>query len=145
MRQFIRHPTDIPIFLSAVSSIADTAVNDDDSNAFENCSMTNVSAGGMACEVSKAIAVGQRVDVCIPSVKPRYTGRGEVVWCRPCEQGFEVGVYFVDNTEAYKSRMVQQVCQIEHYKNIVFEREGRLIDSGQAATEWIQKYAADFP
>jgi hypothetical protein len=40
--------------------------------------------------------------------------------------------------------MVQQVCQIEHYKNIVYEREGRILDGNEAAAEWIQKHAADF-
>lgn len=143
MRQFLRHPTDILIYLS--SSSAKVGVAAIEAKSLDDCAMTDVSVGGMACEVSKPLAVGQQVDICIPSVKPCYRGHGEVVWCQPCEQGFEVGVRFVDNEEAYKSRMVQQVCQIEYYKNIVFEREGRLIDSEQAALEWIEKYAADFP
>lgn len=145
MRQFIRHPTDIPIYLSVAAAPSGVAPADIDLNTPSDCAMTDLSVGGMACEITGPIAIGQCVDIFIPSVKPRYTGHGEVVWCKPRGQGFDVGVRFIDNEEAYKSRMVQQICQIEHYKNIVFEREGRLLDGDQAAAEWIEKYAADFP
>lgn len=140
MRQFIRHSTDIPIFLSVVSTAVDIPSDHVNSfNAHSRCAMIDVSVGGIACRVSKTLTVGQRVEVYIPSVTPCYRDCGEVMWCKPCGQGFEVGVCFVDGIEAYKSRMVQQVCQIEYYKEIVFEREGRLIDSAQASAEWIQK------
>ena len=148
MRQFTRHPTDIPIFLSLSDSMAEPSTDsvvEAESVCANDCSMTDVSLGGMACEVPAELQVGALVDVNIPSVQPCYTGHGEVVWCKRCMQGFEVGIRFVDTEEAYKSRMVQQVCQIEHYKNQVFEQEGRLLDTNEAAAEWVEKYAADFP
>lgn len=137
MRRFVRHPTDIPI---AVRSLQTDAPVDGDT-----CTMLDVSQGGLACEVAQSFAVGSLVEIHIASVWPEYKGRGEVVWCAAKADRFEIGVAFTDHGEAYKSRMVQQVCQIEHYKNIVFEREGRVLDGDQAAAEWIEKYAADFP
>ena len=135
MRQFVRHPTDIPI---------DVRVAEMPSLDNMDCAMTSVSQGGLSCEVDTELAVGSLVNIDIPSVSPPYHGTAEVVWCEPCGNHFEVGVRFTNHEEAYKSRMVQQVCQIEHYKNLVFEQEGRILDGNQAAAEWIQKYAAEY-
>lgn len=113
--------------------------------AGRNCALVDVSQGGISCEVCDQIAVGAAVQIDISSVSPAYHGVGEVVWCRPVADHFEVGVRFGDANEAYRSRMVQQICQIEHYKNIVYERDGRMLDGNEAAAEWIERHAADFP
>jgi Tfp pilus assembly protein PilZ len=135
MRRFARHPTDIPIDVRPAAKRPNTA---------ESCLMTTISQGGLSCQIANCIDVGSIVDINILSVSPSYHGTGEVIWCRPVSGCFEVGVRFTSTEEAFKARMVQQVCQIEHYKNIVFEREGRALNGDQAATEWIEKYAAQF-
>lgn len=135
MRRFARHPTDIPILVQAAVV---------QPNGHGASQMTTVSQGGLSCEVDCEFAIGSQVNVHIPSVTPPYQGVGVVVWCLPSGDHFEIGLRFTDREEAYKSRMVQQVCQIEHYKNLVFEQEGRVIDGNQAASEWIQKHAATF-
>ncbi len=43
------------------------------------------------------------------------------------------------------ARMVEQICHIEQYKNEILKAEGRQLDSKQAALEWIQKFASEFP
>lgn len=135
MRHFVRHPTDIPIevTVSAVSAQRES-----------HCCMTTVSEGGLSVEVDRKLTAGCKVNIAIPSVSPPYHGAGEVVWCRANNDRFEIGVYFSDKEEAFRSRMVQQVCQIEHYKNMIFERDGRTINGEEAAAEWIAKYAANF-
>ena len=135
MRQFVRHPTDIPICVRAEALRAED---------LGDCQMTTVSQGGLSCQVDRPFIEGTIVSIDIPSVTPPYHGLGEVVWCLRRGERYELGVRFTDSEEAYKSRMVQQVCQIEHYKNLVFEREGRILDGNQAASEWIEKYAAYF-
>jgi hypothetical protein len=107
--------------------------------------MTTVSQGGMSCELGFPITVGSKININISSVSPPYEGVGEVVWCRENNGGFIVGVRFCDKEEAFKSRMVQQVCQIEVYKKEVLKREGRVLDTNQAAIEWIAKNASEFP
>ena len=134
MRRFVRHPADIPIQITL------TPVDDGESD----CAMLDVSQGGVACKCTHHIDVGSQVEVYIPSVWPEYHGKGEVVWCREEGETYEIGISFTNVQEAFKSRMVQQVCQIEHYKNVVFEREGRILDGDQAAAEWIEKHAAEF-
>lgn len=135
MRRYVRHPTDIPIFVRAVEPTPDSR---------SDCAMTSVSQGGFSCRVDAEVHVGCFVNIDIPSVSPSYHGTGEVVWCKPNGMGFEIGVRFTDSEEAFKSRMVQQICQIEHYKNLVYEREGRILDGNEAASEWIEKYASHF-
>lgn len=135
MRYFVRHPTDIPI---------DVQVAAIQPQIESGCCMTTVSQGGFSCELAHKVKVGCRVDIDIASVSPVYHGCGEVIWCHKKDDHFEVGVRFTDRQEAYKSRMVQQVCQIEHYKNSVFEKEGRILSGDQAAAEWIEKHAEGF-
>lgn len=57
---------------------------------------------------------------------------------------FEIGVCFVDEQEAFQSRMVEQVCQIQHYKNALEADLGREVSAEEAAQEWIGRFAADF-
>ena len=135
MRRFVRHPTDIPIDVT-VSSIKPVQESD--------CAMTSISQGGLSCEVDHPVKMGCKVNIHIPSVSPPYHGVGDVVWCRCEGDHFEVGVNFTDAEEAFRSRMVQQVCQIERYKRSVFEKEGRVLDGEQAAQEWIEKYAREY-
>ena len=45
----------------------------------------------------------------------------------------------------FRARMVEQVCHIEQYKHQVLKKEGRKLSGEEAALEWIQKYAPQFP
>lgn len=134
MRQFIRHPTAIPIALQVASLPRRPWIT-----------LRDISLGGISCQVDEAIPVGSQVSINIGSVSPPYNGKGQVVWCLPRACRFDVGVAFHDSAEAFRVRMVEQVCQIEEYRRAVLAREGRTLDSEQAALEWIGKYAADFP
>ena len=134
MRRFVRHPSDIPINIAPADAVT---------QLFDS-SLDNISQGGLACRLSAPVDVGRQVNISINSVTPPYNGRGEVVWCKAERDAYEVGISFLDAEESFRARMVQQVCQIEHYKNAVFQREGRLLDGEQAANEWIAKYAEEF-
>lgn len=141
MRQFIRHPADVPIHISIESSNQDSTF----SLLTYGAEMLDVCQGGVSIEIEQYISVGSCIRVDIDSVSPAYHGHGEVVWCDELNGHYEVGVRFLDKEESFRSRMVQQVCQIEVYKNMIFESEGRMLDGEQAAAEWIEKYAVDFP
>ena len=87
---------------------------------------------------------GGVVEVRIPSVRPPFAARARVVWCRPGAHGFELGVAFLDAADAFRARMVEQVCHIEAYRQAVYRQEGRDLSGREAAAEWIAKHAADF-
>jgi len=134
-RRFIRHPTDIPVQWS----IGEVVPPGEDR-------LRNISEGGLALESHQDVPIGARIEISISVVRPEATFSGEVVYCRPIEGGrFEAGVRFTDARQRFKMRMVEQVCHIEHYKKEVLETEGRTLDSAQAAYEWIERFAKDFP
>lgn len=133
MREFIRHPSDIPIEV-----VTEGAPQ-------RRWHISNVSVGGLAFLSESEVALGSMVEVRIPSVDPPFETHGQVVWCKPCEVGYEVGIQFLEAEDAFRTRMVEQVCHIEDYKKGVAESEGRSLTGEEAACEWIQKYAATFP
>jgi hypothetical protein len=54
-------------------------------------------------------------------------------------------VQFLDAADAFRARMVEQVCSIERYRREVRRREGRVLSGQEAAEEWIREHAARFP
>jgi len=136
-RQFIRHPSDIPIeycLRDIPEEYNITAVKD-------------VSVGGLSFYSKAYITPSQWLHLYIPVNENYFEADAKVLWCNQGEdqKNFHVGVSFTTDTEAYSARMVEQVCHIEHYKKEVFVQEGRELSSDQAAAEWITKYATDFP
>jgi len=137
MRAFIRHPIDIPIDLQIDNSLGRARV-------------INLSIGGICCHCEYFLATGTRIDIRIPLTTPTYHGHGIVCWCKKSNpahtkaSNFEIGVTFADNEEIFRSRMVEQICQIEHYKNMVQKTQNRQLSSETAAQEWILQHAANF-
>ena len=134
MRHFIRHPTDIPI----------NCVLQDHYYCIRNA-MLDVSAGGLSFSTDHFIPPGETIDVNIYVQDPSFEANCEVKWCKRVDGYYHVGVRFKNSAEAFSFRMVEQVCHIEHYKRKAFLEEGRTLSGEQAALEWIEKYAREFP
>jgi len=132
MRNYIRHPISIPIHVSTgAQTNAEVTVN-------------NLSAGGLSFFTTIPVKVGAIVDLMIPCVNPDYQGEGIIVWRRnQSPEGFEVGVRFANDDEYFRVRMVEQICQIEEYRQQLAE-VGRKLTAEEAALEWINRFAADF-
>jgi hypothetical protein len=88
---------------------------------------------------------GEFVHISIPIESPGFEADGVVAWCKPEEDHFAIGVEFANDSTAFTVRMIEQVCHIEQYRAEVFRKEGRHLNSDEAAQEWIDKYAGDFP
>ncbi len=56
-----------------------------------------------------------------------------------------MGVQFLDASDAFRVRMVEQVCAIEEYRRQQVEEEGRELSREEAAREWIATYGSRFP
>jgi hypothetical protein len=134
MRQFIRHPAEIPI-----------EVRRDDRGAQGAPRTRNVSLGGLAFRSATRLEPGTVVEVEIPFVLPGFKTAARVVWCSASGDAFELGVEFLDAEDAFRARMVEQVCHIEEYRRAVQRDEGRVLTIEEAASEWIAKYASQFP
>ena len=135
-REFLRHTIDVPIEVERDEASTTEPLHEQS---------INVGHGGLAFLSTTCPTVGDILRIRIATVEPAFEGRARVAWCRPEDDHFLVGVQFLDATDAFRSRMVQQVCSIENYRKEVEEREGRKLSTQEAATEWIGKYAGRFP
>jgi c-di-GMP-binding flagellar brake protein YcgR len=134
MRKFIRHPTQVPIDIE----VDETGLDNIDST------LLDISAGGLAFRVPRALSVGTKLTISLPDLWPDYHARGYVVWCHEFSGNYEAGIQFSEADEAFKARMVAQFCQIEDYKREMRLNEGRMLSSEEAAREWIGRYAEEF-
>lgn len=135
-RKYVRHPTDIPI---------DYEYDRSECVASDTERLKNISFGGLAFEAESVVEQGAILNVTIPLVDPEFHIQGRVAWCERIDGHYDIGVEFVEPDKLFKARMVEQVCQIEHYKREILETEGRALTGEQAALEWIAAHAADFP
>lgn len=134
MRNYIRHPADIPIEIHHLAQAAPREQR-----------LKNISIGGLSLQADQYIEKGTIIDIKIPVSQPPFETKARVVWCRKKGNQFDIGVEFDEEKEAFRTRMVEQVCHIQHYKKEIAEREGRILDGREAAREWIAKFAKDFP
>lgn len=132
MRQFIRHPSNIPIRVEA-------------GEVRHADQLTDIGYGGLRFYSRTPLAKGRMVTIRIEVGNPPFEIMARVVWARRRDDGYETGVEFVDERDAYKARMVEQICHIEEYRQRVQEQEGRQLSSREAALEWIERYAGSFP
>ncbi len=133
-RNYIRHPSDIPIEVETESR--------DNSDGLH---MNNVSCGGLSFRSAEAVPQGLVITVRINVVDPPFEALGRVAWCHNVEGHYDIGVEFVSEEDSFRARMVEQVCHIEQYKQEMERKEGRYLSGEQAALEWIEKYAELFP
>jgi hypothetical protein len=135
MRQYIRHPVDVPIEIRTSRAAPRRALHTSD-----------VSLGGLAVRSETPVPAGSVIEVRISHVQPPFEAHARVAWCHPGRDGtHELGLEFLDAEDAFLARMVEQVCYIEDYRASVAREEGRQLTSDEAAREWIAKYAATFP
>lgn len=133
-REYIRHPVDIPIHVASRDARDSMGVR-----------LNNVSVGGLAFRTGSFIESGSLISITIDSVKPYFQVNALVQWCHKAEQDYEIGVKFTDSEDAFRVRMVEQVCYIEHYRQQVWREEKRHLSGEAAAKEWIEKFAHQFP
>jgi hypothetical protein len=138
MRRFIRHPTSIPIEVRAGTPV-------DPSSAPPRSALLDVGFGGLAFNSVDALVPGAVVQVRIPFVQPAFETMARVLWCRRGDGGFRVGAEFLQAQDAFRARMVEQVCHIESYRQRVRVDEHRELSADDAAREWIARFAARFP
>jgi hypothetical protein len=140
IRKFIRHPVDVPIQVT-------TNWEEDENDDTVDQTITNVSLGGLAFISPNSLGVLDRVRVSISILERDCELIGNVVWCEKSDtdSGYEIGIEFEKSRDVFRLRMIEQICHIEHYRGEVLRIEGRELSTQEAASEWIPKYAGDFP
>jgi hypothetical protein len=131
-RKFFRHPVDVPI-----------QVFPQELNAGKYVPMSDIGEGGIAFQTNVFFEDGARLKVRIPHVHPPFEAMGVVCWHRSLDDQLEIGLMFLDEETAFRVRMVEQICQIEKYRKQLLAG-GKSASFQDAASEWIEKYAASF-
>lgn len=134
MRNYIRHLSDIPIDIQAESMLGGNIDH-----------LNNISHGGLSFYTDTLINIGSMITLKIPLVDAQFKVSARVSWCILCKHNYNIGVEFLDINDAFKTRMVEQICYIEKYKKDVMDKEGRRLSTQEAAQEWIGIYAGKFP
>ena len=133
MRHFLRHPSDMPVelVLRKQAFVPKQRLN-------------NISLGGVACNSGRAFRRGTAIELRIPLFGEQARYPGLVAWCRKREGGYLVGIAFIDEDTLFRARMVEQVCQIEHYRQQREQELGCSLPVEDMAQEWISQHAAAF-
>ena len=135
MREYIRHPTDIPLYYKTIED-----------ETHKKDFLKNIGHGGLCFNSGQPIAPGTELKIRIPVREPAYEEKVVVVWNRKKENGnWEIGVKFLSPHSEYRARLIEEICYIEHYRKEVEREEGRRLNGTEAASEWIAKYANKFP
>lgn len=133
MRHFLRHPSDMPVELVLRKQAC-----------VPRQRLNNISLGGVACNSSRAFRRGTAIEMRIPLFGEQACYPGLVAWCRKLEGNYLVGIAFIDEDTLFRARMVEQVCQIEHYRHQREQELGRSLPVEDMAQEWISQHAAAF-
>lgn len=134
MRKYIRHPAQVPIeVVSECGQEQDTEY------------LHDISYGGLCFDSKVCFPKGNNIVIRITLADKSYEITGVIIWTKQKNKGCEIGIAFHGENEAYRVRMVEQVCHIEQYRNQVLKNEGRHLSMQEAAFEWIGKFARQFP
>lgn len=130
----IRHPVEIPLQVKTMAG--------------DFCNQPDYKHAGcveLAFHFPMMISVGALLSVCIPSINEQEEIHGQVTWLAHSAHGFVIGMSFQNEREAFRMRMLEQLCYIEDYRQHILTHEGRSLSQQQAASEWIDRHAAAFP
>lgn len=135
MRQFIRHPINIPI----------EATPEDSQPLPSTFDTHSIGIGGLAFHADREIKPGTMVQVKILHELLEFTTEARVVWCRSLDANVDMGVEFLDSDDAFRARMIEQICYIENYRQKIRHEKGRELTTQEAAEEWVAQFAKSFP
>ncbi|WPC07051.1 PilZ domain-containing protein [Pseudomonas sp. MBLB4123] len=133
MRRFLRHPSDMPVELVLRKQ-----------DFVPTQRLNNISLGGVACNSSRGFRRGTAVELRIPLLGEQARYPGVVAWCHKMDDDYLVGIAFTDEDTLFRARMVEQVCQIEHYRRQREQELGHQLQIENVAREWIAQHAAEF-
>ncbi len=131
MRQYLRHPTEMPVELIARKQQ-------------EHQQLNNISLGGVACNSQRNFKRGLWVELHVPLLGSEAHYSGVVAWCRKRAGDYLVGIAFTDEDNLFRARMVEQVCQIECYRLQREAEVGHSLPIEEVARDWIALHGAAF-
>ncbi|MEH6652304.1 MAG: hypothetical protein V7707_19955 [Motiliproteus sp.] len=91
----------------------------------------------------QAFLEGQILRLSIPAITDDTSADTRVISCSDNYQGYQLMLAFTDEEQAFRFRMVEQLCHIHQYQRQL-QYQGRRLSINEAAGEWISCFAGQF-
>lgn len=139
-RRFIRHPLSIPISYKVVKKTQNTVVKGIPAVT------ANVSMGGLLFSTKKPVKVGSLITIKLPFRDKVFNVQSKVVRCakNTGTKLYDIGSSFYRFTDAFKTKLVEQIYLIAEYRDLRSIQLGKEISLEEASKEWIERYAERF-
>ncbi len=99
---------------------------------------------GLCFESSRYMKPGTVIELSIPLRGETQTFHAHVALVMQNDRGYEIGCFMESEEEAYRARIVEQICHIEAYLQSRRQKRG-LSSENRGAQQWIDQNAAAFP
>ncbi|MDD4956646.1 MAG: PilZ domain-containing protein [Candidatus Omnitrophica bacterium] len=134
-RRFIRHLLVNPV---------EFRIEED--RGYEKTNTLDTSEGGLLFLSKTEVASGTTISLQMPLYDKVFKIRARVVHSTKDEESglFRVGVVFVNFSDAFKVKLIEQIYLIEEYRVLRSLQLGRDMTLKEASEEWVKKYSERF-
>jgi c-di-GMP-binding flagellar brake protein YcgR len=112
-RQYIRHPAEISVEYAISGEQEKTTDLTQD-----------ISFGGIRFRGRSYIEPGTVLSLKFPTIHAGYEVSGRVVWSKQKKDHVEMGVEFLDENEAYRAQLIEEICHLKSKQQEEFEAKG---------------------
>ena len=129
MRDYIRYPSDVSI-----------SGRTERGQSIDGANMNNISGNGLSFTANTKVDPGSNIYLGIPFHLKQFQIKAVVMWCMDMDSHFELGARVDLESPETNVRDFEILCDIEHYRHQVQEKEGRELSSVAAISEWFDKF-----
>lgn len=133
---FIYHPDHIPLNFRRLWRMPELTKEERKSG---------MSTLGLSFFSDKHLTPGMQIEVTVPLRGEDHKFVGQVVLVKESHHGYDVGIWLRSQHDAYRARIVEQICYIDCYLQDKQEHSSKPINKEQGIQEWIVHNAAQFP
>jgi hypothetical protein len=139
-RHYIRHPLNFPLEYRIVNKDASA------SSRGEKSSTLNISRAGLMFAAKHPVDTNTIINIRMPMQSKVFNVKAAVAHCdKDKDTGlYNIGVSFYRSSDAFKTRLVEQMYLIIEYRDIRSLQLGKDITLEEASREWIKRYSEKF-
>ncbi len=112
----------------------------------EKTKTVNVSEGGLMFTSREKVEDGTKITLSMPLYDKVFKVKAEVVHTEKSESKglYNIGVAFLNYTDAFKVKLIEQIYLIEEYRGLRSLQLGKELTLQEASEEWIKRYSERF-
>jgi c-di-GMP-binding flagellar brake protein YcgR len=134
-RRFIRHLLVSPLEFQI-----------EDEKDFEKTQTVNISEGGLMFVSPHNVDAGKLITLQMPLYNKLFKITAKVMHTEKNEETglYSIGVAFINYTDAFKVKLIEQIYLIEEYRVLRSLQLGKEMTLQEASKEWIKRYSERF-